>query len=575
MAKRKKRHHEAGRETSQELSTDPGLDTLNTVMLPYLYRWHVRGHRDYEARIIELLRGFRLSQEVRSIYTSDLIGQCADSFRALVGVPEPEAFDPYDVYVALDMETQLALDELLEERSSVLGIATVTAGDLRTIAASIRQRVEAFRPELASVLTEEVLRDRTMVVGGACSLFMAMVATSSKMGGDLEENITTVLYDYWEGKGDANDLIEKLTNPADWWRAVVTAVEYVIRETAVTIARRPEKINAARLELDLGAALKKLDARGEISTHLDPRFLGSVAAAAIEIRRIDGLSADPERKMKKFRGSGADDAPEVTYRIPQNYWSWNVLKLFMEMAEMAARDASDYRDAFVSSGSNFYLLGEQFLYELEDTDMLIDDLRVMEEAPLPHPSFLWLLPKGYMATCNPEEGDTPVEAMLITHIDDNGRRGVGVDFFSYVQERKTFATITKVYHFDEQGVLVCDSTDALSSGALQIILKILASMAAEPKIVECESTTGVIRAKKKKRGREFRVPRVIGWKVRYVRTGSGHRRHGEQGHVAAHWRRRHIRRVPYGPRNVALHERPRRIVVVARTRVNSEYATSQ
>jgi hypothetical protein len=51
----------------------------------------------------------------------------------------------------------------------------------------------------------------------------------------------------------------------------------------------------------------------------------------------------------------------------------------------------------------------------------------------------------------------------------------------------------------------------------------------------------------------------------------GHRRHGEQGHVAAHWRRRHIRRVPYGPRNVPLHERPRRIVVVARTRVNSEY----
>ncbi len=41
--------------------------------------------------------------------------------------------------------------------------------------------------------------------------------------------------------------------------------------------------------------------------------------------------------------------------------------------------------------------------------------------------------------------------------------------------------------------------------------------------------------------------------------------------LAAHWRGRHIRRVPYGPRNVPLHERPRRIVVVARTRVNSEY----
>jgi hypothetical protein len=67
---------------------------------------------------------------------------------------------------------------------------------------------------------------------------------------------------------------------------------------------------------------------------------------------------------------------------------------------MAREVAEHYRprfDAFTDSGTNFYLLGEQFLFELEDTDLLIDDLRVMEEAPLPHPSFLWLLPRGYLA----------------------------------------------------------------------------------------------------------------------------------------------------------------------------------
>lgn len=571
MAKRKKRHHKAGRETSHALSIAPGLKTLGEVMLPYLYRWHNRGHRDYEAHVVELLKGFRLSQEVRSVYTDDLIRMCVDSFRALIGGSPEATMDPYDSCIALDMEIQLAVGELVDHRMAAFGEAPVTKGDLIDIASALYKRAQMFHPDLASTLTEEVLMGRATVVAGAYSLFMEMLRAAHGRGGDANENMPAVLYDFWEAKGAAQDLAAKLDSPEEWRDVVVKGVEYVIREAAVDTARHLKRIDAAELEVNLGIALKRLDPRGEIAARLDPRFLGSVAASAIAVSRAGGLDVNPPRKMKKFRGSGEVDAPEVTYRIPQNYWSWNILKLFLDMAEQASRNVSDYRDAFVSSGSNFYLLGEQFLHELDDTDMLIDDLRVMEEAPLPHPSFLWLLPKGYMATQSPGEGYTPVEAMLITHIEDSGGQGIGVDFFNYVPEQKTFSTVTKIYHFDDQGVLACDNADELGSAALQMILKILASMASEPKIVEYEFVESVRPAKKKKRRLEFRVPRVIGWKVRYVKTGSGHRTHTEEGQVAPHWRRRHIRRVPYGPRNVPLLERPRRIVVVARTRVNSEY----
>lgn len=262
---------------------------------------------------------------------------------------------------------------------------------------------------------------------------------------------------------------------------------------------------------------------------------------------------------------------EITYRIPHNYWPWRVLKEFLEMARLRATEEPGNVPPFVNSGENFYLLGEQFLDELEDTDFLISDLRIMDEAPLPHPSFLWLLPRGHTHIITPTR-EHSVGALLISLVEVAGRAALGVDFFSHsVQEG--FLSTTKLYFFDAGGVPRADDPagDELYKNTLPLILKILASMAAAPKIVECEAVEKSRPPKKGKRGLEFRTPRVIGWKVRYIRTAGGHRKRVPGAPPAPHWRRRHIRRVPYGPTNIPLEERPRRIAVVERVRVNSEY----
>jgi hypothetical protein len=301
----------------------------------------------------------------------------------------------------------------------------------------------------------------------------------------------------------------------------------------------------------------------------------SVDMAELE-ERLKRQRAEKHRELTKIdQQPPAGESDGITYRIPANYWPWAVLRQFLA----TTKECKDDDERFVSSGSNFYLLGEQFLHELADTDLLVEDLRVLDEAPLPHPAFLWLLPNNFMAVRHEDGTLLSVGALVVTLLAIGSGQGVGVDLFNYDSVLKRFHSITLIYKFDDQGVLRphVSASDgpvpvALREGVLSLLLKVLVSMSAAPKIVECEVTESVRAPKKGKRGLEFRTPRVIGWKIRYIRTGgSANKRQLEKGHVEPHWRRRHIKRVPYGPMSVPLEERPRRIAVVERTRVNSEY----
>jgi hypothetical protein len=583
MAKKKK-HHKSGRETSHLLSANPSADTLFEVMLGPLYRWHNRGHRDYEVHIEELLKGFRLAPEVRRVYDAAAIKACADAFRnghfkkekdvTPLEVPvEKKAFDPYDVCTAMDVEIQLELTALVDRRLAETKLGTVTMGDARTIAEKIERRILRHHPDLTSVFTGELLLARVVNVANAYSLFERMLAAAGEIGKDGYEIMPGVVQDFWEAKEGAGKEMAK-DCPPDVWRAGVTkAIEYILRESAVDIAKRKKTADAAEVELKLYAALRKLDTRGDITPHIDRRFVAAVAAAVVAIRRLGGL-ADATKQAATPEAAPPLTA-DVTYRIPANYWSWAVLRQFLATAVECKAD----NELFVSSGANFYLLGEQFLHELVDTDLLIDDLRIMDEAPLPHPAFLWLLPNKFMAMETKDGTLYGVGAMAVTLMSVGSGKGVGVDLFSYDPAKNYFPSVTLTYKFDDHGVLKAyasagekPNSPALSSGVLSLLLKVLTSMAAAPKIVECEATESVRPSKKGKRGLEFRTPRVIGWKIRYIRAGgSAKKLRLAKGHVEPHWRRRHIKRVPYGPMSVPLEERPRRIAVIERTRVNSEY----
>jgi hypothetical protein len=343
----------------------------------------------------------------------------------------------------------------------------------------------------------------------------------------------------------------------------------------------------------LEVELRRMDPSGLIGKSLHPDFLSAVS------RESAWLEAD-RRQARNAVISAGNPSPQqvvnategVTYHIPANYWVWKRVKAYMDNSARLGRGETldkrnnidpDSRKAFScfsELGCPFYLVGSPFLNELEDTDMFIDDLRILEEAPLPAESFLLLLPSGSFTLTHKAE-EFPVKALHVAHVDD------GLWFGAIREVEGEPAMITGVLGFREDGTLpnnveqMVETTDAaiiseeelhrtLKMGAF--VTKILAAMAAEPKIVEVAVTESVRKAKRDRPELCFMTPNVIGWRVKYVRSAPRTQVHdGPKGKKASHWRRRHIKRVPYGPQSVPLELRPRRIVVIERTRVNSEY----
>jgi len=303
--------------------------------------------------------------------------------------------------------------------------------------------------------------------------------------------------------------------------------------------------------------------------------------------------------VQSFNKNAQAERREATYRIPPNYWSWKWVKSYIDNSERLGkgqtidkRNIMDH-DSMVSFsifselGCPFYLVGSSFLEELEDTEMRIDDLRIKEEAPLPAESCLMLLPFGSLSIMADGEA-VGLKAIHITLVDGtnpgiwfgalydkDGRAMMSSSRLPFLPDGSlnlNGESIIEAAGADPEDTVIQENvSNAVKIG--NFVSKILAAMAAEPKIVEVAVTESVRKAKKGKPELRFMVPPVIGWRVKYVRSAPSGGPKGSHGSPVAHWRRRHIRRVPYGPTNVPLEDRPRKIVVVARTRVNSEYGS--
>ncbi len=299
----------------------------------------------------------------------------------------------------------------------------------------------------------------------------------------------------------------------------------------------------------------------------------------------------------------------ASYQIPAAYWPWKRLQGCLAgcvndairwrggQLDPNIRFAHRYQVAadFDDYELPFYLLGGDFLKELEETDMQVDKMRLLEEAPLPFPAFMLLFPAGSL-NLGVGEGLRDIRAVLVGIVTNmDGRKGLYFGAISEMPDGRLDANqeFSTTLGFRDDGSLIDtreeieptpasegsmspEALDTAMTATLQLgklVSKILAVMAAEPKLVEATRVESVRPAKKGKRRLEFRKPRVIGWRVKYVKVDYTRHRRSPGEPIRPHWRRPHVRRVPYGPLSVPLEDRPTRLRRIPRKRVNSEYDT--
>ena len=512
------------------------------------------------------------------------------------------AYSAYDAYTAVECEIHIELgvryarsckrddDGAISEEYLRSVIDNITEAEMKQVAHSVSHRMQLGYPELAETFTLDVLEALVVKARVSHRLYSYLSDRSSTPQKALKK--------LWVANEDRP--VNPAVTPEEWKFVVVKGVEYLLYCLAmseVDKTRGVSGVRAAQLEGVIRPMLKALDREGIMKGYFDSRFLATMCAVVVKIREgeeealpeADYLDDAPQKPS-----SAAQPTDEVTYHIPANYWAWRHLKAHLEAMsdKTVVRELGKLSQArmekFAVSGKNFYLVGTQFLEEMEDTKMSLEGIKILEEAPLPHDAFLLVFPLGYLNVCVADGSMQEIKALHVGLAEVEGRKAL---FFGAIY------TIDNAVHifsttlgFREDGTLI-DSPEelevapenakgfaanvlpALVSTTLTLgtlVTKILASMAAEPRIIETETVESVRKAKKQRPQLTFLYPKVIGWKVRYVRCGGGHHR-TPGGPVAPHWRGRHIRRVPYGPISVPLHERPRRVVVVARTRVNSEY----
>lgn len=302
----------------------------------------------------------------------------------------------------------------------------------------------------------------------------------------------------------------------------------------------------------------------------------------------------------KATAVGSDDA--VTYHIPANYWPWKKLKVLLSSAhavavgdEQIGGSAQAAISLFHECGQNFYLVGKQFLDELEETKMSLDGLKIMEEAPLPYKAFLLLFPLGYLKVHVVDGTEQEVVALHVSVVDEGPETASGLWFGCVYEDGSVHRMFSTSIGFRKDGTLIDtaeelytqheDNThippevqEKLVQSTLHLgslITKILAAMAAAPKIVETDVVESVRKAKKDRPRLTFKTPKVIGWKIRYIKRADRPKHSSSGGPVSPHWRCKHLRRVPYGPTSVPLEDRPRRVVEIPEVRVNSEYETNE
>jgi hypothetical protein len=284
----------------------------------------------------------------------------------------------------------------------------------------------------------------------------------------------------------------------------------------------------------------------------------------------------------------------ASYRLPPNYWPWARLREHFLACAISAAGLDTHTIPHVKESCQmlqkydypFYLVGANFLEELAHTRAL-DSLNLLTEAPLPFPAFILLFPRGSLLLTFPD-GVRDVAILRVSMLPD--QQGLLFACQEFAESSgfsgREFSTTLGIR---DDGSLIdaVDEVEVVRRGnhalpatvnddvAIQVTLqlgklvsKVLAAMAAEPKLVDAERIERVRPAKKGKKRLEFRDPRKLGWRVAHRNYGKSEKT-GDGHAISPHWREGFSRRQHHGPKNSLT-----KIVRHPPVRVNSHLETS-
>lgn len=270
---------------------------------------------------------------------------------------------------------------------------------------------------------------------------------------------------------------------------------------------------------------------------------------------------------------------DSTFRIPAGYLSWGKLREFylsmwgwnymsdegqencrnsitydIPMAQVMG-NASRRCDPY---GYPFYVVSKALIEALEQTD-IDGDLDIDNDCPMPFPSFTFLLPKGaldievmdhdnanrmhqmgvmalHLCRMPVTIGGVPGEGLTTIMHDGDAPCGMG-----------TFTIRKGRLHSDIDNLdPEFEPNRAAAEKQIKLVMKLLATMAAAPELLDPITTEGKRKAKRNKREMTFLTPRYLGLRYRHERSANWQ---GESTHEArrTHWRRGYLRRQKYGP----------------------------
>ena len=268
----------------------------------------------------------------------------------------------------------------------------------------------------------------------------------------------------------------------------------------------------------------------------------------------------------------------LSYRLPPDYMSWNVLRVMLVKFGWAAvaRESGDIHtqvtgatERYVAYNMSvmgdrlraydfpFFLVGSALLEELSHTDAL-DGLSVTSDAPLPFPAFVLLPPVGSLRLpVDLSDGSETANVVALYIAECGDRLSVLVQSVGATDGVTRLVCMSVL--LDETGVIITDADEIdavyksrgehVYAGAehvvevAKLISNVLATMAAEPELVEGSSVLSTIRKHGGKVTKRFMTPRWVGRSVKRSYTPEA----GEAGgSVKPHWRRGYVRRQRHG-----------------------------